>query len=78
MTPFDAMAIGLILPAPSIPNARIFCEAVRSRCLPLFSPIACVSCFKSGLGLQIAAVHELETEPALDAQVAVRDLNIER
>ena len=30
------------------------------------------------LGLQIAAVYELETEPPLDAQVAVGDLDIQR
>ena len=29
------------------------------------------------IGLQVAAVHELETEPSLDAQVAVRDLDIQ-
>ena len=29
-------------------------------------------------GLSVAAVHELEAEPALDAQVAVRDLDIQR
>ncbi len=44
---------------------------------PFCSMIACSPLFKRGLGLQIAAVDELETEPALDAKVAVRDLDIE-
>jgi hypothetical protein len=44
----------------------------------IHSRIACDCCFNCRLGLQIAAVHELEAEPSLDAKVAVCDLDVKR
>ena len=40
--------------------------------------LPCNSGFRVCLGLQVAAVHELEAEASLDAKVAVGDLDIKR
>ena len=59
------------------------CIARRSRRSPSGIAIVrgqktCRSRLGACLSFQFAAVHELETEPPLDAQMAVRDLDIER